>query len=146
MSNAARNLNEREEFWRPPIEEGREPQEVPLARTAAACDYCGTEYVVGSRFCHVCGGERNPHIRRQKVDWARFLDWGKLRDRVGLTTGSLIAFIVGSACVLAAVFTGLVYTATTVLDWQAVQVWRIEWLLAAITAFLAGLLLKRSSA
>ena len=38
--------------------------------------------------------------------------------------------------------TGLVYTAATVLDWQAVQIWRIEWLLAAIAAFLAGILLR----
>jgi hypothetical protein len=37
----------------------------------------------------------------------------------------------------------LVFTATTVLDWQAVQVWRIEWLLAAAVAFLAAILLKR---
>ena len=55
---------------------------------------------------------------------------------------SIVALIVGIICTLAAVGTGLVYTATTVLDWQAVQVWRIEWLLAAVVAFLAGILLK----
>ena len=43
----------------------------------------------------------------------------------------------------AAVATGFVYTAATVLDWQAVQVWRIEWLLGAIAMFAAGVLLKR---
>jgi len=47
--------------------------------------------------------------------------------------------------VLAAVGTGLVYTASTVLDWQAVQIWRIEWLLAAVVAFLGGILLKIAS-
>jgi hypothetical protein len=67
----------------------------------------------------------------------------RLQEALGLTTGSLIAFIIGVVCTLAAIGTGLIFTATTVLDWQAVQVWRIEWLLAAAAAFLAGLLLKR---
>jgi len=40
--------------------------------------------------------------------------------------------------------TGIIYTAATVLDWQAVQIWRVEWLLAAIGAFLVGILLKRT--
>jgi hypothetical protein len=38
------------------------------------------------------------------------------------------------------------YTAATVLDWQAVQIWRIEWLLASAAAFLAGILLKKTDA
>jgi cytosine/uracil/thiamine/allantoin permease len=54
----------------------------------------------------------------------------------------VLALIAGVVCALAAVGTGLIYTATTVLDWQAVQIWRVEWLLAAIVAFLAGILLK----
>jgi hypothetical protein len=45
---------------------------------------------------------------------------------------------------VAAVITGFLYTATTVLDWQAVQIWRIEWLLAALAIFAGGLLLKKS--
>jgi hypothetical protein len=55
----------------------------------------------------------------------------------------LVAFILGCACVIAAVFTGFMFTATTLLDWQAVQIWRIEWLLAALAMFAAGLLLKK---
>jgi hypothetical protein len=35
------------------------------------------------------------------------------------------------------------FSARTVLDWQAIQLWRIEWLLAAVAAFVAGCLLKR---
>jgi hypothetical protein len=31
------------------------------------------------------------------------------------------------------------------LDWQAVQLWRIEWLLGATASFLAGILLKKSA-
>jgi len=38
----------------------------------------------------------------------------------------------------------LFFTAATVLDWQAVQLWRIEWLLGAAVAFVAGILLKKS--
>jgi hypothetical protein len=39
--------------------------------------------------------------------------------------------------------TGFLFTATTLLDWQAVQIWRIEWLLAASAVFVAGVLLKK---
>jgi hypothetical protein len=56
----------------------------------------------------------------------------------------LVCLIIGAACVVAAIVTGFLYTANTVLDWQAVQVWRIEWLLAATVAFVAGILLKRN--
>ncbi len=74
-----------------------------------------------------------------------YLDFRILRESLGLTIGSLIAFIVGVICAGAAIATGMLYTATTVLDWQAVQIWRIEWLLGAAAAFLAGILLKRTS-
>jgi hypothetical protein len=45
--------------------------------------------------------------------------------------------------VIAAVFTGLLFNATTLLDWQAVQLWRIEWLLGSVAMFVAGILLKK---
>jgi hypothetical protein len=41
------------------------------------------------------------------------------------------------------VVTGFLFSATTLLDWQAVQLWRIEWLLAATAIFAAGFLLKK---
>jgi hypothetical protein len=47
--------------------------------------------------------------------------------------------------VIAAIGVGFVFSAATVLDWQAVQVWRIQWLLAAVAAFVAGILLKRTA-
>ncbi len=46
---------------------------------------------------------------------------------------------------LLAIAVGFYFTAQTVLDWQAVQIWRIQWLLAAVAAFIAGILLKKSS-
>jgi hypothetical protein len=107
-----------------------------------SCARCGTEYVAGSRFCHVCGIERAPQAAVRRFPWARFLNILRLQERLGLPLASVIALSVGMLCTLAAIGTGLVYTAATVLDWQAVQIWRIEWLLAAIAAFLAGILLR----
>ena len=49
----------------------------------------------------------------------------------------------GFACVIAAIVTGFIFTATTLLDWQAVKLWRIEWLLGAVAMFAAGFLLKK---
>jgi len=107
-----------------------------------SCVRCGTEYVVGSRFCHVCGTERAAQTAVRRLQWTRLLNIQRLQDRLGLQLASVIALSAGMLCTLAAIGTGLVYTTATVLDWQAVQVWRIEWLLAAIAAFLAGILLK----
>ncbi len=143
MSDMARNMNERQEFWRPPVETGRDAAGAMVADDGA-CETCGSEFVMGSRFCHVCGAERHPQRLQSSSGVSRFFDLGGIRSALGLTTGSLIAFFVGIACVLAAIGTGIVFSATTVLDWQAVQVWRIEWLLAAVAAFVAGVLLKRT--
>ena len=46
-------------------------------------------------------------------------------------------------CMVAALLTGILYKTDTLVDWQAVQLWRIEWLLASSAALLAGILLKR---
>jgi hypothetical protein len=35
------------------------------------------------------------------------------------------------------------FSARTTLDWQAIQLWRIEWLVAAVAAFVAGCLFKK---
>jgi hypothetical protein len=39
--------------------------------------------------------------------------------------------------------TGVIYKTGTLADWQAMQIWRIEWLLGASAALLAAILLKR---
>ena len=119
---------------------------------ADACDGCGTEFVVGARFCHVCGATRQAQTAvagvngwNRSLEFARHLEFHNIRDRIGLPTSSLVAFIIGVGCVLGAITVGLIFTAQTVLDWQAVQVWRIEWLLGSAAAFLAGILLKKSA-
>lgn len=134
-----------QEFWQPPVAQAQAQE--PAGRMVEVCDRCGNEFVVGARFCHVCGETRGAAIRpaggagryvRPVVNF-----FSGVKQTVGLSTASLVAFVVGLACILAAVFTGVLYTAATVLDWQAVQVWRLEWLLGAAVAFIAGILLKK---
>lgn len=66
-----------------------------------------------------------------------------LAERLGLTIPAVVAFLAGIVCVAGALLVGIVFTARTALDWQAIQMWRIEWLLAAIAAFVGGCLLKK---
>ena len=132
-----------QDYWQPP--RNQEAVETPSAPQVLACPDCGTEFVVGSRFCHVCGAEREALTRSgQGRAWMEFLDFSRIREYSGLNAAALICLFAGVACVVAAIVTGFMYTANTVLDWQAVQVWRIEWLLAAAVAFIAGMLFKRS--
>ncbi|MFB3815108.1 MAG: hypothetical protein ACE14L_13460 [Terriglobales bacterium] len=138
MSGAAHNLDQ--EFWRPPEQASSAP-----AISAETCARCNTEFVVGARFCHVCGTEREPQPSFTDDGLSHHLDIRIIRDALHLTTPALIAFIAGLGCLIAAVITGFMYTATTLLDWQAVQLWRIQWLLAAIVTFAAGVLLNRQS-
>jgi hypothetical protein len=170
-----------QEFWRPPTHSREEAVELRAVPTMAeACPRCGTEFLVGSRFCHSCGGKRPEAISSSaQADaaaiaggWARSVHWvqsaiagipwskikfpatipswlhylhfHEIKSRVGLSTGSLVAFVIGLACVAGALLVGLL-TAKTLVDWQAIQLYRVEWLLAAIASFVAGILLKKQS-
>jgi hypothetical protein len=131
------------EFWRAPV--------VPVVETSAniaeACTGCGTEFIMGAGFCHVCGADRHKVASAlvANCSWTRLFEFHHIQAQVGLPTLSLIAFLVGGACTLAALLVGFVFSVNTLLDWQAVQVWRIEWLLSAAVAFLAGILLKNQN-
>jgi|SRR5215471_3746626 len=141
MGQLARNYDERQEFWKPAVSPR---QESPTSAAEQVCENCGTDFLMGSRFCHVCGTDRHADLASPTTTGFReWFDFASLRDSMGQTTGSLIALFLGFACVIAAAVTGFLYTANTVLDWQAVQIWRIEWLLAAVAMFAVGLLLKR---
>jgi hypothetical protein len=171
-----------QEFWRPPThtlqEEVTVRQAIPTM--AEACPRCATEYLLGSRFCHSCGGRRPEAISASTradavviaglwergvqgiqsavsgISWSRvkfpsrfpswmhYLHFHEIKSRVGLSTGSLIAFVIGVACIAGALLVGLL-TAKTLVDWQAIQFYRAEWLLAATASFAAGILLKNSS-
>lgn len=136
MAEVAQNYGERQEFWKPITVEQHQ------AVASDVCDACGTDYPLGARFCYVCGAERNARPGSGR-SLSRYVDIAILKSALGLPTLSLVAFIFGLACLVAAAVVGFIYTASTLLDWQAVQIWRIEWLLAAIAAFAVGNLLKR---
>jgi len=143
MAHLAPNYEERQEFWKPAVAP-RHEQVQSTEASEQVCQECGTDFMVGSRFCYVCGADRNANLSDTTVTGIHaWIDFASLRDTLGLSNASLVAFILGCACVIAAVVTGLVFTATTLLDWQAVQLWRIEWLLAAMAIFVAGVLLKK---
>lgn len=137
------------DFWRPPVS----PAEGALAGMAEVCDECHAEFMVGARFCHVCGS-----VRQAKTDslaqanWTRHfqflrvLEFQSIKDRLALSTASLIAFFMGLGCILAAILVGVIYSVQNLADFQAIQLWRMEWLLGAVVAFVAGILLKRSGA
>lgn len=138
---SAQKVSERQEFWRPPTDSAGQYQH-PLAARMESCPECGADLVIGSRFCHVCGTPRHPRDESRSFALPAWLSVTRLRDALGMSLPAIVALFAGFACVAMAIATGLMYTATTVLDWQAVQIWRIEWLLGAAAAFLAGLLLK----
>lgn len=77
--------------------------------------------------------------------WLRYLHFHEIQRWVGLSTAPLIAFIIGIGCVAGAVGVSLFYRASNLAEFQAIQMWRIEWLLAATASFVAGILLKKSS-
>ena len=170
------------EFWRPPaavVAGGMVAREVTPV-LAETCPRCGTEFLLGSRFCHSCGGRRPEamttnaradaaaiarlwektvlHTRtaitalswsrlstKIKVPaWPHYLYFSEIQRWIGLPTASLIAFTVGLLCVAGALLVGLL-TAKTLVDWQAIQFYRVEWLLAATASFVAAILLKKPS-
>jgi len=105
----------------------------------ASCGRCGSDYAQGARFCHTCGNERearaaNKPNQAQPEKAPRWL---------GLPIPCLVFFVLGIICMAGAALTGLIYKAQTLVDWQAIQTWRIQWLLGAAAALLAGILLKR---
>ena len=170
-----------QDFWRPPVIATEPvPDRDHIPAMAEACPRCGTEFLLGSRFCHSCGGRRPEAMsataradaaefaglwenvvdrmrsiiaefsvekiqRRIRIPkWLHYLHFHEIKRWIGLPTASLIAFILGLGCVAGALLVGLL-TAKTLIDWQAIQYYRAEWLLAATASFVAGILLKKPS-
>jgi len=77
--------------------------------------------------------------------WVGYLHFHKIKGWIGLPTGSLVAFLIGLGCVAGAIGVSLFYKASNLAEFQAIQMWRIEWLLAATASFVAGILLKKPS-
>jgi hypothetical protein len=168
-----------QEFWRSPtvleptveaaLPAVAHDQEIEIAR---ACADCGTEFMIGARFCHACGLHR-PALARSHVeampsfwarsaervgtvadsaaafwrkisfpDWLQYLHFHEIKRWIGLPTAPLIALIIGLGCVAGALAVSLFYKASNLAEFQAIQMWRIEWLLGATASFVAGILLK----
>lgn len=135
-----------QEYWRP-----ANPDALRLvgpAPTGAACRRCGTEYAPSALFCHICGRERPPRVATSASEPERSsnrADLGNIRRRLGLSVPCLVFFLLGVTCMIGAALTGVMSNSQTLVDWQAVQMWRVEWLLGATAALLAGILLQRKS-
>ena len=129
----------RHEFWRPPMAAS---VAVSSPERSATCR-CGTEFIVSSVYCHACGASRPDFNAGRTLEIPGFAELASLGERLGLTTPAVIAFLVGLLCVVGALAVSVFFSVRTVLDWQAIQLWRIEWLLASVAAFVAGCLLKK---
>lgn len=126
-----------QEFWRPPVIQDNS------SALAEACRRCGTEFMVGAAFCHICGTLRHRSGVSPATGWLqhfelfRNLEFATIKRWFGLPLAALCAFLVGAAFLLVALSVGLLNS-----DFEAIQLWRIQWLMAACAAFLAGILLK----
>jgi len=78
-------------------------------------------------------------------EWLHYLHFHEIKRWVGLPTAALIAFMIGLGCVAGALGVSLFFRASNLAEFQAIQMWRIEWLLAATASFVAGILLKNPS-
>jgi hypothetical protein len=50
--------------------------------------------------------------------------------------------MIGLGCVVGAIGVSVFYKASNLAEFQAIQMWRVEWLLGATASFVAGILLK----
>ena len=141
MSNVIHDAQH--EFWRPPASQ-------PAAALADACRRCDTEFMVGAAFCHICGANRHRANASSSRNWmkhlefVRALDFAQIRNWLDLPLPSLCAFLAGVSFLIAALSVGVMSVQNSA-DFEAIQLWKIEWLLAACAAFLAGILLKTNS-
>lgn len=143
MADFTRELSQ--EYWRPAPIAGNQLQTLGFQVQAneAFCTTCGTAYPAGARFCHLCGLRREDDLSADR--WNPIKHWFDLdafRTQFGLSTISLACVLAAAFFLLATVMTGVIYQTSTLSEWQAVQTWRIEWLLATVVALLAAALFK----
>ncbi len=138
------------DFWRPPVLVAQPGLQEATSTSPEVCSGCGTEFMVGSRFCHLCGGAREDG-QSSPQRWTRYLEFHHIkqgavvvRQAIGLPLPSLVSFVIGLGCFIAALMVGFIYSIQNFADFQAVQMWRMEWLLGAVAAFLAGILLRNA--
>ncbi len=142
MASAAKSTSQ--EYWRPANPDVA--RVIPSLR--GICWHCGMDYTPGARYCHSCGVTREgatveafPEAKERESR----TDLSGIFRHLGLSVPCVLCLVVALVFGLAAVLTGVVYREDTLIDWQAVQTWRIEWLLGAAVALLAGILLKKNN-
>jgi hypothetical protein len=127
------------DFWRAPMTASAAATGPERSSTCR----CGTEYIVSSLFCHACGSRRPDMSASRTLEIPGLAQFVALVQPLGLSKPALVAFLAGILCLVGALAVSAFFTARTLLDWQAIQLWRIEWLLASVAAFVAGCLLKK---
>ncbi len=128
-----------QEFWHSPLAGRPRPATATLG-LSPACSECDAEFIPGAAYCHTCGATR---VLSLSEGWISRFEISNLQLVLGLSRPSLVAFFLGLAFALAALLSGVFSNPQTVMDWQVVQAWRVEWLLASVAAFVSGILLKR---
>lgn len=135
------------EFWQRPAAEsiGADAQ-LSALRPAPheICAACATEYLAGASFCHQCGlpraeiSSKTPSLPVAQV-------YQQMRIGLGLSGPAMAAFMVGIGCVGIAIVGGATYSSQAYPDFPAIMLWRMQWLVGATAAFVAGILLKQPS-
>jgi cytosine/uracil/thiamine/allantoin permease len=103
--------------------------------------------MVGAAFCHICGMGRHRSGSNGATNWTQHLsffqafDFTQVRTFFGLPVASLCAFLAGCAFLIVGLAQGF-RSAQEFSDFELIQLWRIQWMVAACAAFLAGILLK----
>src|SRR3954465_2392283 len=114
MQETLREMETRQEFWRP-------AQEQLYANAVAPtqmCAQCGADYVLGSRFCHVCGAGRDESTRERASSVQEKLAFvSRIPEALNLSIASTLLFAIGTLCAIAAIAVGFIYSATTLVDW-----------------------------
>ena len=139
MSDLVRDAQQ--EFWRPPIR-----QASPALNLAEVCRRCNTEFMVGAAFCHICGMSRHRSTVSgtgwmQHLEFLRVLEFARIKNWFNLPLASFCAFLLGTALLIVALAIGLM-SVHDFSDFEAIQLWRMQWIMGACAAFLAGILLK----
>src|SRR5438270_8241652 len=107
MSDAVHDVQQ--EFWRPPLS-----QLNAATNMAEACRRCGTEFMVGSAFCHICGANRHRADLTPSPNWTKYfgflraLEFASVKTWFGLPLPTLCAFLVGIGFLIVALSMGLV--------------------------------------
>jgi hypothetical protein len=120
-----------------------------IPSAADACPLCHTEFILDAHFCHSCGcGRPSPELPKS---WTSYLEFHNIKQgavlvlqTLGLSLPCLVCFLIGVCCLAGALFVGFVAPSDNIADFQAIQYWRMEWLLGGVAAFIAGILLRTS--